>query len=135
MGETSNDKSEKKVYAMTTGKYPTMLRINPILNWKFGEVWNFFKSYKCQYCSLYDKGYTSIGTKDNTLPNPVLLVEATGEYLPAYMLMDESKERAGRITKPLPKLCHLTMLCIRLFLRGFGAVSYTHLTLPTSDLV
>ena len=102
MGETSN--KETKVYSMTTGKYPTMLRVRPILNWKYKEIWEFFKKYKCQYCSLYEKGYTSLGTKDDTIPNPLLLIESTGEYLPAYMLIDESKERIGRVSKATTKL-------------------------------
>ena len=100
MGVTANDNHETKIFEMTTGKYPMMLRVNPMTEWNFGDVWKFFKDYKCLYCSLYDKGYTSIGTVDNTIPNPALLVEATGEYLPAYMLMDENKERDGRIVKP-----------------------------------
>jgi len=47
------------------------------------------------YCSLYDKGYTSIGEVNNTKPNPALLVDGD-TYAPAYSLKEEELERAGR---------------------------------------
>lgn len=46
--------------------------------------------------------YTSLGSTNNTHPNPYLLRSRTNDgneeptYFPAYMLSDESKERAGR---------------------------------------
>jgi hypothetical protein len=46
--------------------------------------------------------YTSLGSTNNTHPNPYLLRPRTNDeneeptYFPAYMLADESKERAGR---------------------------------------
>ena len=114
IGERSGDRSissyllqgldEKKIFAMTTGKYPKMCRVHPIIDWKYSDVWQFLLDYKCKYCELYDKGYTSIGTMDDTVPNPSLLIEPKGTYLPAYMLIDESKERDGRHKKPVPSL-------------------------------
>lgn len=49
--------------------------------------------------------YTSLGSTNNTHPNPFLLRPRTAEgdeaaYDPAYMLTDESKERAGRDDVP-----------------------------------
>lgn len=60
------------------------------------------------YCSLYDNGYTSIGSVENTAPNPYLLThdcdhqqtDTISQYLPARMLSDPLTERAGRIRKP-----------------------------------
>lgn len=45
--------------------------------------------------------YTSLGSTNNTHPNPYLLGPRRNDdeeptYDPAYMLTDESKERAGR---------------------------------------
>lgn len=59
--------------------------------------------YQLPYCSLYDDGYTSLGTVKDTLPCPALKkVHVEGdspEYWPAYMLKDWHQERAGRIKK------------------------------------
>ena len=50
---------------------------------------------------LYDQGFTSLGNKKNTAPNPSLLASTDPDsgmktYLPAYMLADGQLERANR---------------------------------------
>lgn len=42
------------------------------------------------------QGYTSLGNKSNTRPNPALLVPQTGLYRPAHELVDGQLERCGR---------------------------------------
>ena len=84
---------------------PPFLRVNPILDWTYGHVWHFLRLFELPYCSLYDDGYTSLGTVENTLPCPALKKEdgENGEeYWPAYMLRDWDLERAGRIDKKKP---------------------------------
>ena len=71
--------------------------------------------FKLPYCSLYDEGYTSLGTTKDTLPCPALKkpfadtsssnsnsnsnsnINDECQYWPAYMLRDWDQERAGRI--------------------------------------
>ena len=62
--------------------WPDFTRVNPILDWDFKEIWNFFNTCKITYCSLYDKGYTYLGDKQDTVPNPYLRTK-NGWYLPA----------------------------------------------------
>lgn len=50
------------------------------------------------YCTLYDQGYTSLGSTFNTFPNP-LLKRQDGSYREASELTDGSSERAGRGSK------------------------------------
>ena len=35
--------------------------VNPIIDWKDDDVWEFIHSYNIPYCSLYDKGYKRLG--------------------------------------------------------------------------
>ena len=59
---------------------PPFMRVNPILQWSYGDVWSFLKEYNLRYCSLYDEGYTSLGNTVDTRPNPALLIETFHEY-------------------------------------------------------
>jgi FAD synthetase len=70
-----------------------------MLDWDCADVWDYLLKNKVPYCSLYEVGYTSIGNKKNTMPNPHLASkEFPGTFRPAYKLLDDSLERAGRFT-------------------------------------
>jgi len=70
------------------------MRVNALLHWTYKEVWSFINYIQLPYCSLYDSGYTSIGSQLTTKPNPNLLKE--GKYEPAHTLIDGETERDGR---------------------------------------
>lgn len=97
-------------FAPSSHYMPPFMRVNPVLNWSYGHIWHFLRFFHLPYCSLYDAGYTSLGTTKDTLPCPALAVitRATDEdpttsslpkFWPAYMLRDWDQERAGRIPK------------------------------------
>ena len=73
------------------------MRVHPILDWDYNDIWQFIKALDIKYCSLYDAGYTSIGGTNNTKPNELLRNpwQPTG-YDPAYLLKDTLTERHGR---------------------------------------
>ena len=52
--------------------YPPFLRINPIIDWSYEQVWNFILDFNVPYCKLYDEGFSSLGNIDNTCLNPHL---------------------------------------------------------------
>lgn len=84
----------------TDSNWPRFLRIHPILDWKYEEIWDFLVGSDVDYCTLYDEGYTSLGGVNTTVPNPELLIPGgENKYLPAYMLKDnaDALERLGRV--------------------------------------
>lgn len=97
MGTRRHDPYSAKLrsFSPTDKNWPMFMRILPILDWTYEEIWQYMKMLSIPYCSLYDQGYTSLGSQDNTCPNP-LLQQNDGTYLPAYFLKDETKERDGR---------------------------------------
>ncbi|CAG8602643.1 5921_t:CDS:2 [Acaulospora morrowiae] len=81
----------------TDPDWPSFMRVNPILDWDYALVWEFLRTLNIPYCTLYDKGYTSLGSIDNTYPNSDLRnPNNPNGYDPAWKLVDESKERYGR---------------------------------------
>lgn len=87
-----------EAFTPTDPSWPNLIRVNPILNWSYDQVWKFLLKYNVPYCPLYDQGYTSLGTKSTTVPNPRLKDPNNSSlYRPAYTLTDESAERQGRV--------------------------------------
>lgn len=85
----------------TDGNWPKYMRVNPILNWSYLQVWEFIRELDIPYCDLYNQGYSSLGTQDNTTKNSSLLrYDEAGKpyYLPAWSLTDLRKERFSRLS-------------------------------------
>ncbi len=87
---------QMSAFAPTDGDWPEFMRINPILDWTFSEIWYFIRKLQLPYCSLYDQGYTSIDNTQNTIRNSGLLKEDGISYMPAYMLQNQDAERDSR---------------------------------------
>ncbi|XP_077286302.1 flavin adenine dinucleotide synthetase 2 [Arctopsyche grandis] len=90
-------------FHMTDPSWPQIMRVSPILNWSYREVWSYLIDKQVPYCKLYDLGYTSLGSTTNTIPNPALrVVDSSSDtitFKPAYYLKDGSLERNGRDIK------------------------------------
>ncbi len=53
--------------------WPPLDRVNSILHWSYQQVWTFLLSLRLPFCRLYELGYTSLGARALTVPNPLLL--------------------------------------------------------------
>ncbi len=85
--------------ATSTG-WPSYIRAFPILNFSYKNVWKAIKFKNVPYCSLYNEGYTSLGSISNTLKNPKLLRydnEGKQYYLNVDKLKKNKYERLGRV--------------------------------------
>lgn len=85
----------------TDGGWPAFMRIHPVIDWHYAEIWSFIRHLEIPYCGLYDLGYTSLGGTTDTHPNPALRVVDDGEgqgerFRPAYELVQDEEERLGR---------------------------------------
>ncbi|POS84354.1 hypothetical protein EPUL_004038 [Erysiphe pulchra] len=80
----------------TDNGWPSFMRVHPVIDWNYSEIWAFIRHLGIPYCKLYDQGYTSLGGITDTHPNPALKIDDTDIYKPAYELTDDDAERLGR---------------------------------------
>ncbi|XP_017047988.2 FAD synthase [Drosophila ficusphila] len=80
--------------------WPAMMRIFPLLEWSYHDIWSYIRINNLPYCCLYDQGYTSLGDRSSTHLNPSLLAydENLGKmtYRAAFELEDTRMERVNR---------------------------------------
>ncbi|KAM0717090.1 hypothetical protein Q7P37_006942 [Cladosporium fusiforme] len=88
--------AELQYFDPTDRGWPSFMRIHPVIDWHYAEVWAFLKELDIPYCGLYDLGYTSLGGTTDTHPNPALKQGADGGFRPAYELEQDEEERLGR---------------------------------------
>ncbi|KPM35351.1 hypothetical protein AK830_g11227 [Neonectria ditissima] len=84
-------------FDVTDKDWPQFMRVHPVIDWHYVEIWAFIRHLEIPFCELYNRGFTSLGGVTDTRPNPALAVgnDAT-HFRPAYELRDDDEERLGR---------------------------------------
>jgi FAD synthetase len=104
-----------KHFDPTDSGWPAFVRVHPVIDWHYVDIWTFIRYLNIPYCSLYDMGYTSLGGTTDTHPNPALARQPSTQqvpqvsalkgstnglskprFRPAYELEDDYEERLGR---------------------------------------
>eukprot|EP00908_Phaeocystis_cordata_P005639 Transcript_16138.p1 GENE.Transcript_16138~~Transcript_16138.p1 ORF type:complete len:597 (+),score=270.45 Transcript_16138:78-1793(+) len=93
---------EQQLFEPSSDWMPPFMRVNPAIYWDYHDVWRFLERFELPVCELYTRGYTSLGKRSDTAPNPALL-HPDGSYAHARELADASLERAGRTSTKPPK--------------------------------
>ncbi len=57
------------MFCPSSAGWPAFMRVNPVLNWGYSDVWALLRAAAVPYCALYDRGFTSIGSTADTRPN------------------------------------------------------------------
>jgi FAD synthetase len=96
--EKINKQMEEKLIHPSSQPYPSFTRFYPIFNFTFEDIWRIILISNYPYLELYDKGYSSIGNRNNTLVNHHLKYETEEGifFLPAWCLADSLTERSFR---------------------------------------
>uniref|UniRef100_A0A0A1X3K3 FAD synthase n=1 Tax=Zeugodacus cucurbitae TaxID=28588 RepID=A0A0A1X3K3_ZEUCU len=111
MGSRRTDPYCENLNAMqvTDVGWPSVMRISPLLDWSYRDIWYYTFVRQVPYCRLYEQGYTSLGQKHNTMPNPHLRmfdpITRAVTYKHAAELTDAEFERAGRTKKDYVESC------------------------------
>ena len=96
MGQRRDDPHCETLLYKTPVTYPgceDMIRINPILEWKYSDVWNYL--HDKDVCCLYSQGYSSLGRKSKTERHPALCLP-DGTFKHARELTEGETERGFR---------------------------------------
>ncbi|CRG94208.1 FAD synthetase, putative [Plasmodium gallinaceum] len=97
-GTRYNDSYSEKLHILniSSRNFPPYLYLNPIFYWTYGAIWTFILYFKFNYCILYNHGYSSIGSMNDTVKNEFL--KCNDCYLPAYFLKNWDYERYNRVS-------------------------------------
>ncbi|GKT32428.1 hypothetical protein ADUPG1_006592 [Aduncisulcus paluster] len=78
LGVRATDMPSKHLsfFSSPSVSWPNVVRIIPLLNWSIIDIWEFLLRFDVPFCSLYSRGYTSLGSPGNTVKNANLSREA-----------------------------------------------------------
>lgn len=71
-------------------------RVMPLMQFSIEDIGEYLRFHRIPYPSLYNEGYTSLGTQKSTIRNPFLYDASSETFAPAWNLRRPKLERANR---------------------------------------
>ncbi|GKT36165.1 hypothetical protein ADUPG1_009183 [Aduncisulcus paluster] len=65
--KTDPDGKDMSYFTPSTPGWVDVVRVAPVLDWSYVDIWEFLLRFRYEYCELYDRGYTSLGAPHNTI--------------------------------------------------------------------
>lgn len=62
--------ADLEYFCKSSNGWPKFTRVLPILDFFYSQIWSFMGEFEVPYCKLYDLGYTYLGDKLDSVPNP-----------------------------------------------------------------
>jgi len=59
-------------FSPTSPGWPPVMRVAPLLAWRYETVWHFLRGARLPVCVLYAAGFSSVGAADDSAPNAAL---------------------------------------------------------------
>ncbi|EFO64841.1 FAD synthetase, partial [Giardia lamblia P15] len=136
MGVRSTDPNGKTtIFSHCSPSWPQFMRVCPILYWSYVDVWDFLKRFRIHYCTLYDQGYTSLGSATHTIKHPTLRDGAIMHRRIASMVNEPQFSAIGGNTQTgkqtLQQITHI--FTSRVSLATYGSNSESHTTRDRSN--
>ncbi|MEQ1531038.1 MAG: phosphoadenylyl-sulfate reductase [Methylococcales bacterium] len=66
--DTRQDIPEVQIDSTFSSPEHSLVKFNPLLNWRSAQVWDYIEAYQVPYNELHEKGYISIGCEPCTRP-------------------------------------------------------------------
>ncbi|ESU38863.1 FAD synthetase [Giardia duodenalis] len=130
MGVRSTDPNGKTtIFSHCSPSWPQFMRVCPILYWSYVDVWDFLKRFRIHYCTLYDQGYTSLGSATHTIKHPTLRDGAIMHRRIASMVHEPQFSAIGGSTQTgkqtLQQITHIFTSRVSLSTYGSNQESHT----------
>jgi len=89
--ETRQDLPEVQIDTTFSSAEHTVVKFNPLSNWRSAQVWDYIEAYRVPYNALHAQGYMSIGCEPCTRP----VLPNQHERVGRWWWEDEQKKECG----------------------------------------
>lgn len=89
-------------FQTTDAGWPLFMRVHPVIDWHYSDIWVFLRALQIPYSMLYELGYTSLGGTENTRPNPELRRDFLSSLFPSTRNSKGSASIASSKQKGIP---------------------------------